>query len=290
MTTIGESPLSTVDLLSLQGTRQRSRRLAGELPLLASSIILLGLAAISVLAPEIAPYSYSHSFSRSLAAPSRVHIFGTDNIGRDVFSRVIYGGRLTFAVAVPAVLIALLIGSAVGLVAVYYRGLVDTVIMRIVDILFAFPALLLAITFVAVLGTSTINQILVIAIIFVPGVAVVIRGTALAVREQEFVEAAALMGSKGYRIIFKHLLPNITPVLMIQAALSLSNAVLVEAALSFLGLGPPPPAPSWGAMIGAAESTMTIAPWTVIFPGLAIVLTVLSLNILADELQRKFQR
>jgi peptide/nickel transport system permease protein len=207
---------------------------------------------------------------------------GTDEVGRDVLSRVLYGARVSLGVAIPAVGLAAVVGVALGVTTGYLGGLPDLLAMRVFDVLFAFPPILLAIALVAALGPSTLNLVLTIALLTVPQFAVIARSATLAVRPQEFVQAGLALGASHGRMIRVHVLPNVAPSLVVQVALSLSIVILVEAALSFLGLGTQPPAPSWGGMLSRGRQYMVIAPWLVLAPGLAIMLAVLGFNLLGD--------
>jgi peptide/nickel transport system permease protein len=282
------SPVAMLEEIALDAPRARARR---RLPVtvVVAGVILLAFVVLAIFAKQIAPYPYGKVVSESsLQGPSGDFLLGTDSVGRDVFSRVVYGTRISLGVAAPSVLISLLVGSLVGLVAAYFGRWLDSILMRLVDVVFAFPAILLAIALIAVLGPSLNNLVIVIAVLFVPRFAVVVRAAARAVRHQEYIEAAHAMGARALWINTRHVLPNIAPVLIVETALSMSTAILTEAALSFLGLGAQPPRPSWGGMLREAQNTMTLAPWTVIYPGLAIVLIVFALNVLSDGLRDRF--
>lgn len=271
-----------------EGRSGHQGRAIGRWPTRVAAGILVAFAVLSVFAPLIAPYGYARVGFMPLAGPSGAHPFGTDDLGRDVLSRVVYGGRTTIEVTVIAVAIGLLIGVVLGLVSAYFGKWVDMLVTRVVDIIFSFPAILLAIGLVAVLGASVQNLIIVISILTIPRFVVVVRAAARKVRYAEYMEAAEFMNIGAMRSIIRHVLPNVASYIMVEAALSMSSAVLIEAALGFLGLGAPPPAPSWGGMVAEAMPTMTISWWTVVFPGLVIVLLVLSLNLLADGLEARF--
>lgn len=265
-----------------------SHKIVGLWPTRISAAIVAVFVVASVLAPLIAPYGYSTVGFIPLAPPSAAHPFGTDDLGRDVLSRVIYGGRTTLEVTVISVAIGLMIGVTLGLASAYFGKWLDILVMRIVDVVFAFPAILLAIGLVAVLGANVQNLVIVITALTIPRFVVVVRAAARKVRYSEYVEAAQFMNTGAVRVILRHVAPNVASYIMVEAALSMSSAVLIEAALGFLGLGAPPPVPSWGGMVAEAMPTMTISWWTVVFPGLAIVLLVLSLNLLADGLEARF--
>jgi peptide/nickel transport system permease protein len=220
-----------------------------------------------------------------LAGPSWSMPLGADTFGRDLLSRIVFGARLSLQVALLSVALALLAGSALGLVAGYAGGWIDQAIMRTMDVLFAFPTVLLALGVVAALGPSPANVIIAITIVYTPIFARVIRGPVLAIKEREFVEAARALGARSSRIIVLHVLPNLLSVLIVQTSIALSWAVLTEASLSFLGLSAQPPAPSWGTMLNEGRQNLELAPHLAIFPGLAIMLAVLGFNLLGDGLR-----
>jgi peptide/nickel transport system permease protein len=249
----------------------------------AGALIVVILVASALGAPWIAPYSPTHIFpGREMEPPSARFLLGTDEVGRDILSRVLYGARVSLGVAIPAVGLATVAGIALGVASGYIGGALDLLAMRVLDILFAFPPVLLAIALVAALGPSTLNLVLTIALLTVPQFAVIARSATLAVRPQEFVQAGLALGASHGRMIRVHVLPNVAPPLVVQVALSLSIVILVEAALSFLGLGTQPPAPSWGGMLSRGRQYMVIAPWLVLAPGLAIMLAVMGFNLLGD--------
>ncbi|MGH3517771.1 MAG: ABC transporter permease [Haloechinothrix sp.] len=248
---------------------------------------ILTFVLIGAFASWIAPHDYGATVGGSLQSPSSEFWFGTNVVGQDVFSRVIYGTQVSLGVAVPSILISLVLGLAVGLIAAYRRGWIDATLMRMMDVIFAFPAILLAVVLVAVLGPRLTNLVVVIAILFTPRFAVVIRAAAMSVRHQDYMTAARLMGARGLRINRTHVIPNILPFLIVEMGLSMSAAILTESALSFLGLGAQPPRPSWGGMVREAQSVMVLAPWTVIFPGIAIVLIVITFTVLSHELSQR---
>jgi len=224
-------------------------------------------------------------FSATLASPSADHLFGTDYLGRDILTRVLYGYRVSLLVALASVAIAVLIGAPLGLVAGYFSSRIDNLTMRPLDLLMAFPPLLLAVTLVAVFGTRTAVTIIALAIIYVPIMARVTRGSVVAVRHEEFVDAAKSIGANSGRIMTRHILPNSMSPLVVQASISMGIAILIEAALSFIGLGTQPPDPSLGSMLAENKDFMTDAWWTVTFPGLAIMSLVLGFNLLGDGLR-----
>jgi peptide/nickel transport system permease protein len=246
-------------------------------------LIVAGLVAVALAAPWLAPYAPTAIFpSAVISPPGSSFLLGTDEVGRDVLSRVLYGARVSLGVAIPSVGLAALIGTALGVGLGYLGGAADLLAMRVFDVLFAFPPILLAIALVAALGPSAVNLVLTIAVLTLPQFAVLARSATLALTPQEFVQAARALGASHGRLLGAHVLPNIAAPLAVQASLSLSIVILVEAALSFLGLGTQPPAPSWGSMLSRGRQYMTIAPWLVLAPGVAIMLAVLGFNLLGD--------
>ena len=250
------------------------------------ALILAGFVAVAVFAPLLAPYDpVALRSAERLQAPSAVHLFGTDMYGRDVLSRVMWGARTSLLVAFAAVSVASLFALVIGLTAGYLGGVVDDVLMRVMDVFFAFPSLLLAIVLAAFLGPGLQNVVFAIAIVFTPPLSRVVRSGVLSVKERDFVEAARALGATDRRVVLRHVLANAWSPLIIQASVYLAYAVLTEASLSFLGLGVQPPAPSWGEMLSSSRSIMQRAPWAAMFPGLVLSLTVLSINFLADGLR-----
>src|SRR6516165_4399345 len=244
------------------------------------------LVALAVLAPLIAPYEPDQqTWSAVRKAPSALHWFGTDDVGRDVFTRVIYGARASLLAGVISVAIALLVGVPVGLISGYLGGFIDALFSRITDALLACPFLILAIALAAFLGPSLGNAMIAIGITTTPIFVRLTRGQVMAVKVEDYVEAARTVGNPHWRIALVHILPNILPALLVQTTLSIAAAIIAEAALSFLGLGQQPPAPSWGSMLNAAQRFLVNAPWMAIWPGIAIFLTVLSFNLVGDGLR-----
>ena len=266
--------------------RRTLRRLRQHrLVLLGSSIIAL-MVLVGLWGPQLAPHDPElMDFAKLFAAPSWQHPFGTDNFGRDIFSRILYGARVSLQVALIAVLISATLGVFLGAVAGFYGGWLGEVIMRLMDILFAFPAVLLAITVMAILGRGITNAMIAIAVVYTPIFARVTRGAVLSVRGLEYINAARALGQDNRRIIFRHILPNALGPIIVQTSLSLAFAILAEAALSFFGLGTQPPAPSWGRMLSEGRAFLQQAPWMGIFPGLSIMLAVLGFNLLGDGLR-----
>ena len=264
-----------------------SRRIVSQ-PLAAAGAVLLVLFAVmAIFAPWIAPANpASIDLLHRLAPPSAAHWFGTDELGRDILSRVIYGARLSLTVAVSVVGISCSIGIILGGIAGYYGGTIDTVLnIFAMNAFMALPGILLAIAFVAFLGPGLVNLILALSIGGWVGYARLVRGQVLAVREREFVEAARALGASDLRIFFRHILPNIIQPLIVQSAIGMAGAVLAEATLSFLGLGVPPPTASWGEMLNDARSHLFDAPHLVVFPAIAVMLCVLSFNFIGDALR-----
>lgn len=251
------------------------------------ALILLGLYLLAAIAaPLLAPRDpFRMHDGDALRTPSSEYWMGTDRFGRDQLSRLLYGSRMSFKVGIIAVGVALTLGTTLGVLAGYFRGAVDAVLSRLMDILFAFPELLLALAVMAVLGAGTGNLMLAIGIVYTPIFARISRGAVLEVNAREHVEAARSMGAGHLQLLFRHILPNIAPPLIVQTTLSFAFAVLAEAALSFLGLGVEPDAPSWGIMLKEGKDWMLQAWWVAVFPGLAITLAVLNFNLLGDALR-----
>ena len=249
--------------------------------------VVLGLVTLlALLAPWVAPYDpLATSWSLVRKAPSAAHWFGTDEVGRDLLSRVIWGARASLSAGVIAVSIAVFAGVPIGMVAGYVGGWVDAVISRITDAMLAVPFLILAIALAAFLGPSLGNAMIAIGITATPIFVRLSRGQVLAARAEDYVEAARAVGNPPARILLRHILPNILPPVMVQATLAIAAAIIAEASLSFLGLGQQPPAPSWGSMLNTAQRFLTQAPWMAIFPGIAIFLTVLAFNLFGDGLR-----
>jgi peptide/nickel transport system permease protein len=263
-----------------------SRTLTRNRLVLAGLVMVAGLIAIAALAGLIAPYDpIANNVRAALQPPSSYYYFGTDRFGRDVFSRVIHGSRLTLLVAISSVAISVVVGVALGLISGYYRGWVDNLIGRVMDVFFSFPALLLAIGVAAMLGPGLSNAIVAIAVVYAPVFGRVIRGPVLVERGKEYVEAARVIGASSPRVLLRHIFPNTLSPLIVQATITLSQAILTEATLSYLGLGTQPPFPSWGTMLQESRDFLETAPWTSIFPGLAIMLTVLAFNLLGDGIR-----
>lgn len=244
---------------------------------------------LAIFAAVVSPYSpFDLDVAQMLLGPSAAHLLGTDELGRDVLSRVIHAARLSMTVAVLASLVGLVFGTIIGTLAAYFGGAIDLVLMRLMEILFSFPAILLAIVLMASLGTSVLNAMIAIGIIFIPGFARLARATAESVLRQQYVEQARAIGMSHFRILTREILPNIVAPLLVEAAVAFSYAVLLESALSFLGLGAQPPDPSWGNMLNTGRGFMAQAPWLSLVPGAAIFVTVLGFNMLGDGLRDAF--
>ncbi|MGH7825902.1 MAG: ABC transporter permease [Candidatus Binatia bacterium] len=249
-------------------------------------VVLLMLAACAVLAPWIAPYDPTRqNLHADLLLHSRDHLFGTDKLGRDILSRILYGSRISLLVGITTVAISLSIGVLAGSLSGYFGGWVDQLMMRMVDILMAFPGILLAIAFTAVLGPGLDHVILALCLIGWTGYARLARGEILSLKERDFIQAARSLGSKPRRVIGLHLIPNLLPPLLIQATFGMAAAIIAEGSLSFLGLGVEPPTPSWGSMLNEGRQFLLVAPHLATYPGLAIMITVFALNLVGDALQ-----
>jgi peptide/nickel transport system permease protein len=240
-----------------------------------------------LLAPVVDPYdpTIDSNLAEARFAPSTQHLFGTDRLGRDVFRRVIHGTRISLAIGFVVVFFTSITGTILGLMAGYFGKRLDTLIMRLMDILLAFPSILLAIAIVAVRGPGVVNTILAVAVVGVPGYARVVRSMVLSLRERDYVDAARMIGVSHTRIMFSHILPNSLSPIIVQMTLGVGGAILFAAALGFLGLGVQPPTPEWGAMISDGIPFLRQSPHLVFFPGMAIMLTVLGFNLLGDGLR-----
>ena len=268
-------------------TRSRALRRLRRRPMAVAGLAVASLFVLMALfAPLIAPYDpAATNFSAVLQGPSAAHIMGTDDLGRDVFSRVVFGARASLEAGVLATLLALIVAVPLGLMAGYYRGWWDPVISRVSDVMLAFPFLIVAVGMAAIFGPSLRNVVVALGVAAIPWVVRVTRGEALALREQEFVGAAVANGAGDRTILARHLLPNMAGVLLVQATVWIPQAIIGEAVLSFLGLGVQPPTPSWGSMLSAAQPFISIDAWLALWPGLAIFLATLSFNLLGDGLR-----
>jgi peptide/nickel transport system permease protein len=250
------------------------------------AVIIFALIFIAILAPFIAPHDpIEQNLEHRLLPPNTEYLLGTDNLGRCILSRLIHGTSVSLLISVMVVGVSTFVGVTLGLLAGYRGGLIDELIMRIVDILLAFPGIVLALVVVGILGPSLYNVMLALAIVGWTSYARVVRGTVLSVKEKEFVEAARALGASDVRIMFRHILPNIMAPVIVMATLGMAHVILAAAALSFLGLGAQPPTPEWGSMLNGGRAFMRTAPHLTIFPGLAIMVTVLAFNFLGDGLR-----
>jgi peptide/nickel transport system permease protein len=261
-------------------------RAIGRSPLsVAGAGLVVGFVLMAVLAPVLAPHAPDDPVGKRLTAPQRAYPMGTDEFGRDILSRIIFGGRISLWVGVVAVGIGLVGGASAGLVSGYVGGRLDLFLMRVVDVMFSIPPIILAITLTGVLGPGLTNATVAIGLVYLPTFARVARGPVLAVVGREYIEAARAAGGGATRVLSRHVLPNVMAPLIVQTTLALSTAILAEATLSFLGLGIQPPEPSWGTMLGTGRKYMELAPWVAIFPGAAVMLLVLGFNLLGDGLR-----
>ena len=264
---------------------RRLGRLFGAPGAMAGAIVIAVILGLAVLAPYLAPYDWNAtSQCRRLAPMSAEHWFGCDLFGRDVFSRVIYGARFSLAMGLSTVAISLVFGATLGITIAYGGGRIDRLGARAIDAMLCFPPIILAILIVAVLGVGLLNAALAVGISGIPRFARITRGATLSLASRDFVEAARAVGAGHRRIVLRHLLPNLAPILIVVATLDLGGAVLFTATLSFLGLGAQPPTPEWGAMLNAGREYVRYAPWTMVFPGLALFLTVMAVNLVGDRL------
>ncbi len=276
------------DLLSPRARRRRllrkrlARRPAALFGFAVAAIFILA----AIFAPWVAPYSASATdFNAVLAKPSWDHLLGTDELGRDILSRIIWGARASIQAGVLATCLAMAIGVPIGLVAGYYRGWIDPVISRVTDVVLAFPFLILAVGLAAIMGPSLLNATIALGVGAAPGFVRVARGETLALREEDYVRAAIANGAGDGTIIFRHIVPNMTSTLLVQATVTIPAAIIGEAVLSFLGLGVQPPTPSWGVMLADAQSYLSQAPRLAVYPGLAIFFCALAFNLLGDGLR-----
>lgn len=248
--------------------------------------IVLAMMLMALLAPWIAPYDpLAIGAGGGSEAPSLVNWMGTDFFGRDVLSRVIWGARPSLLIALSSVATGCVVGSAIGVIAGYFRGWTDTLLMRPMDILLSFPIVVLALAMVAALGSSLVNLVLTISLLFIPRFARVVRGETLGLRELDYIEAARASGQRDVAIIWRHILPNASAQIIVTCTVFTANAILVEAGLSFLGVGVNPPDPSWGNMLAEGRTNIIGAPWLTTFPGLMLTLTLVGFNLLGDALR-----
>ncbi len=266
--------------------RDAARRLSRDRAAVAGLVVVAVLVVVALLAPAIVPYDpIDQSFRIKLQAPSAEHLLGTDEFGRDVFSRILVGTRVALGVGIIPVAVALVIGVTLGLIAGYFGGSVDQVVMRVIDVLLAFPWLLLAIGIMAILGPGIQNVVIAVAIVYIPAFARIVRGSVLSIKEKEYVEAARAMGQPTSRILIRHVLANAWAPIIVLSTLSIGQAIIYAAGLSFIGLGTQPPDADWGVMLTSGREYLRDAPWLGFFPGLAILITVLAFNLFGDGLR-----
>ena len=282
--------MSAVDLVTVSPRARRRRilrrRFLRRPAAVGSLVVVAAVVLAAVFARWVAPYSPSETdFDAILTGPSRDHLLGTDDLGRDTFSRIVFGARASILAGFFATVLAMIVAVPFGLAAGYYRGKFDTVIARVTDVLLAFPFLILAVGLAAILGPSLLNATLALGIAAVPPLVRIARGETLALREEDYVRAAVANGAGDVTILGRHILPNMTSTLLVQATLTIPAAIIGEAVLSFLGLGVQPPTPSWGVMLNAAQPYLSMAPSLAVYPGLAIVITALAFNLLGDGLR-----
>ena len=264
------------------------RELTTDTPALIAAVLLVALVVTAVIAPLIVPYDpLSVDLDSLKQPPSRTHLLGTDSKGRDLLARIIAGGRISLSIGITASFFSLCIGTILGMIAGYFGGRVDTVMTQVFDVVLAFPSLLLAIGISAVIPPGLSSAMLAIVLVGWAGFARLVRGLTLSLKEQTYVEASRSLGASSSRILFRHILPNALPLLIVAASLRVGGFILLEAALSFLGLGVQPPTPTWGSMISLNRAYIYSSPWMVIFPGLAISATVMAFNIVGDFLRDK---
>lgn len=248
--------------------------------------IVIFVVFLAIFGPLLAPQGMNEQdLSQRLLPPSAEHWFGTDDFGRDIFSRIILGARISIAVGFFSVMLSIIVGTFLGIIAGYYGGWLDTIISRIFDILLAFPSILLAIAIVSILGPSLQNALIAIAIINIPNFGRLVRSKVLSVKQEEYIMAARAIGMKNKRILWKHILPNSMTPVIVQGTLAIATAIIEAAALGFLGLGAQAPTPEWGKMLADARIYLLNAPWTIVFPGVAIMITVLGFNLMGDGLR-----
>jgi peptide/nickel transport system permease protein len=252
-------------------------------------VVVIAFSAVALFAPQVARKSpRAISYTAILQPPSTEHWFGTDQLGRDVYARVVHGARVSLGIGFAAVLIASVIGTLLGIASGFVGGWFDEIVMRLIDAVMALPFLVLAIVIAAVLGANLQNTILAISIVSIPAFARLARGETLALKEREFIQAVGALGARPTRIVLRHVLPNVSGPLIVQTALATAQAILTESSLSFLGLGVQPPTPAWGSMLNTAKGYLETAPWMALFPGGAIFLVVLALSLLGDGLREAF--
>ena len=267
-------------------TKDTIKRLLRNKLAVAGMIILALLIIGAILAPWIAPYDYAEQvIEDAYQSPSGAHLFGTDEFGRDIFSRILLGARLSLVIGFIAVAIAIVMGGLLGAIAGYFGKAVDNIIMRLMDILMSIPSLLLAIAITATLGSSMINLMIAVGIATIPGYSRIVRAAVLSVKDQEFVEGAKAVGTSDFKIILRHILPNCLAPIIVKATLDVAICILTAAGMSFIGIGLQPPSPEWGAMLSDARYYIRDYAYMAFFPGMCIALTIFSLNVIGDGLR-----
>lgn len=251
---------------------------------LGGTVVLL-LVLTAIFAPQLAPHAPKDAAFPRYASPSTTYLMGTDHLGRDILSRVVWGARLSVYIGLTSVTVGVTLGALWGIIAAYFGGVLDTLSQRVVDAMMALPAIVLAISLMAVLGQAVNNVIIALAILFIPSTARIMRATTLSLKQSQYVEAARALGSSHWRVIFGHIIPNTMATYIVLFSVNLSYAIVVEASLSFLGLGAPPDEPSWGGMLTMSGDSLLSAPWMSLFPGCAITLVVFGMNMLGDGLR-----
>jgi peptide/nickel transport system permease protein len=285
------APQTPLDVLAYHEATARSMWVITMRRLRRSKTAMVGLAIVVLLllvaagANLLAPYSPTQTTPESISPPTWTHLMGTDLLGRDVLSRVIYGSRVSVYVGVVSILLAIFVGIPLGTVAGFYGGRVDQIIMRLMDVMLAFPIFLLAIVIMVILEPSTMNVVLALAIVRIPILARIVRGSVLSVKENEYIEAVKALSLSQVRVLGRHVLPNCLAPIIVTSTLNIGNAIIIEASLSFLGLGTQPPTPTWGWDLKQNLTLIELNPWITIFPGLAILVTVLAFNLLGDGLR-----
>ena len=252
----------------------------------AGAVLLLTMIVLAALSPIIAPYGFDEqNYEIARQTPSLQHLAGTDELGRDIFSRILYGGRVSLTIGIISVGIGLIFGGSLGVIAAYYGGVTETVIMRVIDVLMAIPSIILSISICAALGSGIVNTMIAVGISSIPTYARVFRSSVISEKSKEYIEAARAVGAGNARIILKHILPNSIAPVIVQASLGVAQAITTAASLSFIGLGIQPPTPEWGALLSSGRQYIRDFPHMVVYPGIAIMLTVLALNLIGDGLR-----
>lgn len=277
--------IDTVQSKRLSRGRVSLKMLIANPGALIGGIILILLTVVTIFAPQLAPHSWrATNVGPRLTRPNAEYLFGTDIQGRDVLSRTLYGGRYSLAVGLATVAFSMIFGSLFGVIIAYFGGRIDSYGVMLIDVLLGFPTIVIAILIVAVIGVGLPNVVIAVGIAGMPNFARVVRGAALSVNTRPFMEATRALGASHTRLIFRHLLVNVMPTIIVLTTLGLAQAILATASLSFLGLGAQPPTPEWGSMLNSSREYMRHAPWTMIFPGLAIFASVMSVNLVGDRL------